>query len=1118
LFCSFSRRFHTSIAAVVSGTWWLVLVGAVAAINCVPVSADGDHERFFESQIRPLLAEHCLECHGTTEQSGDLRLDSRVDLLKGGQSGPVVIPGKPNESRLIHAVRRTDDLAMPPENELTPAQVQVLEHWVKLGAPWPEFSGPIVDPRDAAAREHWAFQPLQIVEPPQVDAEWIQNPVDAFILHRLQQHEFSPSPAANRRTLLRRAGISLTGLPPSMSEVDAFERNSDPDAWSQEVERLLASSSYGEQWARHWLDIARYSDTKGYVYAREQRKWVHAWSYRDWVIEALNNDMPYDRFLLLQLAADQVPDRQPDDLAAMGFLTVGRRFLGVTRDVMDDRIDTITRGTMGLTVACARCHDHKYDPIPTTDYYALYGVLNSCVERRVKLPGETGPTEEWSQELEVRTKAFDDRYVKERQISAERCRAMLDRYLRVQTSMETVPAQGFDQILLESDVLPGIARRWEEYLRAARRNNDPVFRHWHAYASIAPDDFAAHAGDVSASLRREEPGCVNRQVANMFEQPPSSFDEVVDRYIAIFTSVRDRWEESLRLAEASGGEVPETMGEPELEQLRLVLYGPDSPCVVPDVSLVHTEYLFTTDTCRQLWELQKKVDEWLQTAPHQPRYALTLADRSTPLEPRVFRRGNPKTPGEEVPRGFLSVLSDDETREFEHGSGRFELAQAIVDARNPLTARVMVNRVWAWHFGRGLVPTPSDFGVRAGQPSHPRLLDWLARTFIEHDWSLKYLHRLILSSATWQQSSGEPLAPDVRERVQQHDPSNRLLWRMPLHRLTFEEFRDSILAVSGELHDRQGGRPESLFGDSATKRRTVYGEIDRQFFPTALRVFDMANPDIHVPQRSETTVPQQALFYLNHPLVQDRARELARLAAEVSSNDERVAWLFRTILQRTPDAREVEDAVALVTGADVVLPEENSRRTDWSYLVGNLDPKTGSLSNVEPIPYFTGTAWQGGDKWPDAALGWIQLTATGGHPGNDHQHVCIRRWKAPRSMTVTVESALVHDAEPGDGIRALVINSKQSVLSEQRIHQQSVAMNCELFRVQKDETIDFVVDIGEGLNSDQFLWNITVREQGGDATVWNSEADFGGPAANPLTPWEQLAQVLLCSNEFLFVD
>jgi len=772
---------------VLRATRQLILMVFVVGLGLV-VSAEEDHERFFETEIRPLLAEHCLECHGASEQSGELRLDSRNHLLAGGQSGPAVIPGKPNGSRLVHAVRRTDDLAMPPENELTQAQVRALEHWVKLGAPWPESSGPIVAPRDAAARDHWAFQPVQAVDPPHVDSDWIRNPIDAFILDRLRGHELSPSPAANRRVLLRRATMALTGLPPSLTDVEEFEDNTNADAWPKAVERLLGASTYGEQWARHWLDIARYSDTKGYVYAREQRKWLHAWSYRDWVIESLNSDMSYDRFLLLQLAADQIPDRRPEDLAAMGFLTVGRRFLGVTRDVMDDRIDTITRGTMGLTVACARCHDHKYDPIPTTDYYALYGVLNSCVERRVELPTESAPTEDWLAELKVRTKAFDDRYAKERRNAAERSRKMLDRYLRVQTRMETVPAQGFDQILLESDVLPGIARRWEEYLRTANRNDNPVFRHWHAYASIDPGEFSVKAPGVAAALSHDGAGTVNRCVASAFEQPPSSLSDVVDRYIELFTTVRNQWQESLRDAEASNARVPTGMDDPGLEQLRTVLYGANSPCIVPADSLVHTEYLFTTDTCRQLWELQKKVDDWLQAAPHQPRYALTLADRSIPVEPRVFRRGNPKTPGDDVQRGFLSVLSDNATRKFEEGSGRLELARAIIDPHNPLTARVIVNRVWAWHFGRGLVPTPSDFGIRAGQPSHPKLLDWLARDFVEHDWSLKYLHRLILSSATWQQTSAEPTDSEVRERVQQRDPSNRLLWKMPLHRLTFEEF------------------------------------------------------------------------------------------------------------------------------------------------------------------------------------------------------------------------------------------------------------------------------------------------------------------------------------------
>ena len=656
------------------------------------------------------------------------------------------------------------------------------------------------------------------------------------------------------------ATYGLTGMPPAPDDVECFVANSGDANWEQLIDQLLNDPAYGEHWSRLWLDVARYSDTKGYVYARENRHWIHAWSYRDWVIRAFNGDLPYDRFLLLQLAADQVPDRNPDDLAAMGFLTIGRRFLGVTRDIMDDRIDAITRGTMGLTVACARCHDHKYDPIPTEDYYSLYGVLHSCVEERIELPAKSEPPDEWKKELAARQQKFQERYNSERFDASERCRDKVSDYLRIQTDLDSVPAQGFDQVLLPDDVIPEFARRWEDFLRAAKRTQDPVFRHWHAFAELPEEQFSRDAAGIIANLNSRPVEEVNPRISAAFARPPADFDEVVDRYAVVLTDIRDQWRQMTEAAKANEQEPPTALSNTADEQLRQVLYGRLSPCEVPNERLVHTEYLFTTDICRQLWELQKEIDAWINSAPHEPRYALTLADRSVPSEPRVFRRGNPKTPGEDVPRRFLSVLSDESATPFETGSGRLELAQSIIDPANPLTARVIVNRVWARHFGRGLVATPSDFGIRAGLPTHPNLLDWLARDFIEHGWSLKHLHRLILTSATYRQTSRDPVDADVLQRIRREDPSNRLLWKMPLHRLTFEEFRDSVFAVSEELDRRRGGRPEPLFGESPSRRRTIYGEIDRQFFPAALRVFDVANPDIHIPSAAKRRFPNRRFF------------------------------------------------------------------------------------------------------------------------------------------------------------------------------------------------------------------------------------------------------------------
>ncbi len=1093
----------------------------VASPSASPAAADDDElERFFETEIRPVLAERCVECHGEQEQSNGLRLDSREAILNGGDAGPALVPGKPDESLLLKAVRREGDLEMPPDEPLSKAQIAALSRWVELNAYWPESSAQISSSTADKGAGHWAFQPVVKPDlPPTADDQWVRTPVDAFVLARLQEAGLAHSPEADRRTLIRRLTYSLTGLPPTPEDVDAFVSTDDPHAYEQLVERLLDSPHYGEQWARHWLDVARYSDTKGYVYAREERFWVHAWTYRDWVVNALNDDMPYDRFLLLQIAADQVEDRRLTDLAAMGFLTVGRRFLGVERDIIDDRIDVVTRGTMGLSVACARCHDHKYDPIPTADYYSLYGVFDSSREEYVRLEPEPSGDEAFESELAKRREALQTRLAAARAEWSDRVRERVGDYLRAQLELHEYPPQGFDQVLEKSDILPAFVRRWQAYLRDARRTNDPIFAAWHAYRDIPEESFAAQAADVTRNLQSATEQ-TNPLVAAEFTTPPNSFAEVVDRYAALFARINAQWKSQLEAAAAAGEEPPTQLDEPAAEQLRRVLYGPGAPCVVPNEPIVHTEDDFDSATCTEIWNLQGEVDRWIINSPLEVPFALTLADRDVPSEPVIFRRGNPTTPGDDVPRQMLSVIAGEERTPFEHGSGRLELAQAIIDPSNPLTARVIVNRVWTHHFGTGLVDTPSDFGARAETPSHPTLLDWLAARFIEEGWSLKQLHRWIVLSSTFRQSSFASTNPTAA-RAKDIDPDNRLLWRMNPRRLSFEEFRDSLLAASGQLDRSVGGKPSELFKAPFPTRRTLYGLIDRQFLPSTLRMFDFANPDLHIPQRNETIVPQQALFVMNDPLMLDRARAAAAQIPDESSAPDAIRTLFRSAYQREPTHEERQWAIEFLHASQPADAKPRiATAADWSYGYGLYAEDDQRVPEFTPLPHFTGQAWQGGPAWPDPALGWVQLTAAGGHPGNDRAHACIRRWTAPRPMTVTISSHLVHEAPPGDGIRAFVISSRAGLLASATVHQQSADMNVESLNVAPGETIDFLVDIGDVLNSDQYRWEATITAAGADSepVVWNSKADFSPNDVQRLTPLEQLAQVLLCSNEFLFVD
>jgi hypothetical protein len=433
---------------------------------------------FFESRVRPLLLDRCGECH-VQEHSGGFSLQSQETLLRGGDSGPAIVVGKPEQSLLMAAIKREADNPMPPEKPLSADEIAVLEHWIAAGAHWSET--PATD-TSTPPEEHWAFQPLQPVQVPTVsDDGWSQTSIDPFIWQSLEGMGLKPTAAVAPEQWIRRVTFSLTGLPPTKEEVDSFVESTAADKYAETVDRLLDSPRYGQHQARMWLDLARYSDTKGYVYAREERFWVHAWNYRDWVVNAFNQDLPYDRFLTLQLAADRVADRAPDDLAAMGYLTIGRRFLGVKHDIIDDRIDVVCRGTMALTVGCARCHNHKFDPIPTTDYYALYGVFDSSSERMEPLTAAATVVSDPEHAVKQKRDALDVALQQRRAAQAKLVRDRFADYLWAQTELHKYPADGFDQIFAKEDLLPAFVRRLQSFLRTSANENDPIFIAWRAF-------------------------------------------------------------------------------------------------------------------------------------------------------------------------------------------------------------------------------------------------------------------------------------------------------------------------------------------------------------------------------------------------------------------------------------------------------------------------------------------------------------------------------------------------------------------------------------------------------------------------------------------------------------
>ncbi|MGE0609561.1 MAG: DUF1549 domain-containing protein, partial [Pirellulales bacterium] len=577
---------------------WLIL-GTAAGLAAEPATAPtfSPHAiEFFELQVRPTLATHCQPCHGAKKQELGLRLDSRAAVLQGGDSGPVVVLGKPEESRLLHAVRYNDpDLQMPPEGKLSPTAIAALRNWIELGLPWPESDDDAPSNDHNARLRHWAFQPLALPEePPLAAADWVRTPVDAFVLEQLQQAGLSPSPPADRRTLIRRLSYDLTGLPPTPAEVAEFLADSEDHAVDRLVDHLLASPQYGERWGRHWLDVARYADSKGYKFFGSNQS--YGYTYRDWVIRAFNDDLPYDQFVLRQLAADQLPlDEDNRDLAALGFLTIGRRFLEDQHDIIDDRIDVVSRGLLGLTVACARCHDHKFDPIPTADYYSLYGVFAASVERTQtlrKVDQQSEADKTYDQELARRQGELDQYLRTQHTQLLQDFRGQTAAYLLAGQKALALPSM--DKFMFVE--VPGqpsqlVIERWRSHLDRTHRSRDRVFAAWHAFAALPEAEFAAQASSLAEKISANAPQETNPpeesdeaaasphhpSVAALFTTPPASLEEVAQRYGTLLANVERQWSQTLAAAREAGQPEPRRLADDDAEELRRVLYGPHAP-------------------------------------------------------------------------------------------------------------------------------------------------------------------------------------------------------------------------------------------------------------------------------------------------------------------------------------------------------------------------------------------------------------------------------------------------------------------------------------------------------------------------------------------------------------
>ena len=741
----------------------VILLLAKSAIILGPVwGATESEDTFFESKVRPLLAKRCYQCHSKKavddgKLKGGLRVDSLAGLLKGGDSGASIVPGAPDESLLVKAIGYLDeDMAMPPKGKLPASEIAILKEWIRSGAHWPGTDKSVLtalteseEPYDweKFRREHWSFQPVRKPDLPEVkDHSWATSDLDRFVLARLEEQALSPNPRASRWQLIRRAYLDVIGLPPSQEEVQSFRRDESPDAFAKIVDSLLDSEHYGERWARHWMDVARYSDGLGGFL--DSKPLPNAWRYRDWVVAALNEDMPYDAFVTRQISGDLL-DGAPDPLAT-GFFVVGPTYISdggdpeakaqAEAETLSDRVDTFSRAFLGLTVACARCHDHKFDPVTIEDYYALAGIFRNS--RLGEHP--------------------------------------VDRDEKV-----------------------------EAYHRAHK-------------------EFGDHRNRINEWLKEQ---------GQRLKQSPNRVHMHLDE----------------------AGKV--TLAEMRAEEKRMK-----------------------------------------ESLPPKYEFAHVLSESGS-NNMHVALRGDLRKKGQLVPRRFLQVLSDEELRAYRNdGSGRRELAQSVTDPSNPLTARVIVNRVWQWHFGKALVRTPSNFGVLGEKPTHPKLLDWLAADFMEHGWSLKRLHRQILLSSTWQMSSA------FDENNFSKDGDNRLLWRMNPRKLEAEAWRDTVLEVTGELDRTVGGKPENEILEST--RRTLYATVsrsgDRRRSDEFLRLFDFPAPQSTSAERSVSTVPQQYLFMMNSSFMKARSAALGHwLISQSATVEERIGNAYERLYSRPAEPGEV---------------------------------------------------------------------------------------------------------------------------------------------------------------------------------------------------------------------
>jgi len=875
---------------------------------------------FFEKNVRPIFAAKCQMCHSAQMQTAELDLSSAEGFVRGGASGPIVNHEQPVESSLLKVISYDEKLKMPPMAKLADAEIAALKEWVDRGAPWPgaEKVEVIEKKADQVAftaeqKAYWAFQPIADPAPPAVkDADWPQSPIDQFILAKIEEKGLEPAEPADKAVLLRRVSYDLTGLPPTPAEVEAFLADESPEAFEKVVDRLLASPRYGERWGRHWLDVARYADSTG---NDEDHRYPYAWRYRDYVIDAFNDDLPFNQFVKEQIAGDLLPSPDGGEIyergvVATGFLALGPKAVAqqdktrMVYDVYDEQVDVVSKAFLGLTMSCARCHDHKFDPILTRDYYSMVGFFadtrsfrdpSTHVSKLLFVP--LVEKEQWAeyerQQEEIRRAKFEADNIPEIEVE-EYVKPYVDAAAAYMLAARTVYEDGvaLDEAAKTADLDSALLARWAEYLKPG----EEVRAHMAAWDKASKDDRAAAAEKFAASLQ-EEFANWTKKLANWRKQANRPAEEIT---MGIpnkprFEAGENRFFHEVYIA----GSGPLAFNSKE--ELAAIL---------------------KPETKQRIAELEAKVAALEADAMPEPARADAVEDKPAKerVEQHVFIRGDYSSKGEPAPKVFPAIVAGLEQEPIRtNGSGRLELGEWMASDDNPLTARVIVNRVWHWHFGEGLVRTPNNFGKMGEEPTHPELLDYLASRFIEDGWSIKKLHKRILLSSTYRMSSA------ISESKALTDPENRLISRFNRRRLDVEELRDGLLAVDAALDLSMGGTMQEGFGTDGENsndrlsinpdeqvRRTVYLPLRRANLPALLNLYDFGDATTSMGRRAETNVAPQALFLMNSQFVADRARGLAAELLDHDDSAARVRRAYLATLNRAPEAEEIDTGLTYV--------------------------------------------------------------------------------------------------------------------------------------------------------------------------------------------------------------